>query len=186
MILSFFRVLLFCSLSVAALAGFAETGVEAMISSNNSRLEEEQPAGAWQEEVRQLPDAPSEKNLLPFYVSASTRNRFFVDAASLSVGGDGVVRYTLIVLSPEGGRNVSFEGMRCETGERRIYASGRSNGAWSRSRNKQWSKIRDETSNRQYAALSLGYFCPEGVIARNVEEILGALKRDANFPGVMR
>lgn len=143
--------------------------------------EEEEQSSAWQEVAWQLPAAPEAKNLLPFYVSAATSNRFFVDIASLSVENDGVVRYTLLVLTPEGGRNVTFEGMRCETRERRIYASGRLDGSWSKSRNNQWSRIQDVASNRHHAALSLGYFCPDGIIARNVEQIVSALKRDANF-----
>lgn len=143
--------------------------------------EEEEQSSAWRELAWQLPGPPRTENLLPFYVSAASSNSFFVDAASLDVGSDGVVRYTLLVLTPEGGRNVTFEGMRCETRERRIYASGRLDGSWSRSRNSQWSRFQDAAANRQYAALFLDHLCRDGVIARNVEEIVTSLKRDAHF-----
>lgn len=131
----------------------------------------------WQEEAVHLPAAPQSENLLPFYVSATTTNKFFVDASSISVGNDGVVRYTLVVLAAEGGRNVSYEGMRCETRERRIYAAGRSDGSWSTSRNHQWSPIQDAAANRHYAALFLEYFCVGGAIVRNADEARGILKR---------
>ena len=35
------------------------------------------------------------------------------------------LRFTLVIVSPSGARNVSYEGMNCSTGERRLYAFGR-------------------------------------------------------------
>ena len=95
----------------------------------------------WQEVVVQLPAAPQQENLLPIYVSAATDNEFFVDGSTLTVTADGVVRYVLVVQTAGGARNVSFEGLRCETRERRIYASGRPDGSWSKSRNNEWRRI---------------------------------------------
>lgn len=60
---------------------------------------------------------------------ATSEFRFFVDAATLSVSDDGIVRYVLVARSPGGVDNVSLEGMRCATSEVRIYALGR-DGAW--------------------------------------------------------
>ncbi|MBL8430491.1 MAG: CNP1-like family protein [Dechloromonas sp.] len=133
----------------------------------------------WQEIEVQLPVAPKQEALLPFYVSASTENRFFVDGATLSVGVDGVVRYVLVVLTPHGARNVTYEGMRCETRERRIYASGRLDGTWSKARKNEWVRILDAWANRQHAALYLEYFCPIGTIVKDAAEA-----RDALIKGV--
>lgn len=131
----------------------------------------------WREVAVQLPPAPQQENLLPIYVSAATDNEFFIDGATLTVGADGVVRYVLVVQTSGGARNVSFEGLRCETRERRIYASGRPDGSWSKSRNNEWKRIQDVAGNRYHAALFSDYFCPEGVIARSAEEARDALKR---------
>lgn len=60
-----------------------------------------------------LPRYPEPENYLPFEVSATTPFAFFVDAKSVSVGADNVVRYSLIAKSAEGALNVSFEGLRC-------------------------------------------------------------------------
>lgn len=138
--------------------------------------DEDGEAKQWQEAAVVLPAPPAEASLLPFYVSAASENRFFVDVSTLTVGDDGVVRYTLVVVSPAGGRNVSFEGMRCETRERRIYASGRADGSWSESRVKQWARIQDVYGNRHHAALFLEYFCPGGVIVRDAAEAREALR----------
>lgn len=138
---------------------------------------DDEATAPWQEQAVELPSAPRQEDLLPFVVSAATGNRFFVDARSLRVDGDGVVRYVLVVETPGGARNVSFEGMRCETRERRIYASGRADGSWSPSRNRGWERIREAVANRHHAALFTEYFCPIGVIARSREEALSALRR---------
>lgn len=140
-------------------------------------FEEDYETKQWQEIEVKLPPAPSDAGLQSFYVSASTDNKFFIDLATLSIGSDGVVRYVLVINTPGGGRNVTFEGMRCETRENRIYASGRLDGTWSKSRNNDWSRVRDVYANRHHAALFLEYFCPSGVIVRSVEEAQEALRR---------
>ena len=132
---------------------------------------------SWQEVAIQLPAAPRQECLLPFYVSAATDNEFFIDSSTLTVGADGVVRYALVIQAPGGARNISFEGIRCETRERRIYASGRLDGSWSKSRNNEWRRILDVPGNRHHASLFNDYFCPEGVIVRNAEEARDALQR---------
>lgn len=129
----------------------------------------------WQEDEIQFPPQPLTTDLKSFYVSATTENRYAVDLRSLSVGRDGVVRYVLVVETPGGARNVSFEGMRCETRERRLYATGRRDGNWSESRNASWSKIVDIPPNRHHAALFLEYFCPGGVIVAKADEARNAL-----------
>jgi hypothetical protein len=148
-------------------------------------FDEDYDSKRWQEVEVQLPAPPRQDRLLPFYVSAVAENRFYVDASSLSVGSDGVVRYVLVILTPQGGRNVSYEGMRCETRERRIYASGRADGSWSKSRNNDWVRIADQLVNRHHAALYLEYFCPIGIAVRSPEEARDALLRGGH-PDVRR
>jgi hypothetical protein len=146
-------------------------------SSTWADFEEDYESKKWQEMEVQLPAAPKQENLLPFFVSAASSNRFFIDGSTLSVGSDGVVRYVLVVLAPEGGRNVTFEGMRCEAREYRIYASGHLDGSWSKARKNEWVRIQESYANRQHAALFLDYFCPVGVIVRDAAEARNALVR---------
>lgn len=140
-------------------------------------FDEDYETKQWQELEVQLPAPLRKDSLQPFYVSAATNNGFFIDLASLTVGADGVVRYILLILTPEGGRNVTYEGMRCESRERRIYASGRLDGSWSKSRQNEWVRIKDAYGNRHHAALFLEYFCPGGVIVRDVSEATDALRQ---------
>jgi len=137
-------------------------------------FDEEKP---WAEVDAQLPPYPKEENLLSLFVSAATDNRFYVDAASISTGEDGVVRYTMIVKSSAGASNVSFEGMRCASHERKLYAFGRKEGSWSRARSANWEPISYKDRNRQHHVLYDDFFCPNGIIVKNPQEAVDLLKR---------
>lgn len=130
----------------------------------------------WAEIEAQLPAYPKTEDLLPFFVSAATDNKFFVDGKSISVGDDGVVRYTLWVKSPEGAVNVTFEGMRCNSAESKIYAFGRADGTWSKARSSKWEQIEYKNRNRQHHMLYDDFFCPAGIIVESAEEAVRALK----------
>lgn len=141
-------------------------------------FENEKP---WKELESQLPAAPKDANLLPFKVSAATDNDFFVDSQSISVGEDGVVRFTLVIKSPEGASNVLFEGIRCKTHEVRLYAFGRADGTWSRARDSNWKIIHSESRNRQDHVLYDDFFCPREIIVTDPAEAINALKQ-GNHP----
>lgn len=134
-------------------------------------------APRWVEEETVPPAFPQEGNLLPFYVSEATAHRFFIDGSTMSVGKDGVVRYVLVVRTGGGATNVSFEGIRCETREFRIYASGRGDGKWAKARLSQWRPIENKPMNRHHAALSRDLFCPGGVPIFTPAEGQDALRR---------
>lgn len=159
---------------VAALAVLVCNGVSADVEDDYIRQ-------SWREGEVAFPAPPVDSSLREFYVSAVAENRFFVDMSTLGVGADGVVRYVLVVLTQGGARNVSFEGMRCETREWRIYASGRADGSWSKARSENWSPVREAAVNRHRAVLFLDYFCPGGVIVRNVGELRNAFRRPASL-----
>lgn len=115
----------------------------------------------WAEIEVQMPAFPEENNLIPFRVGAISDVQYFIDNESLSVGTDGVIRFALVVISPSGAQNISFEGLRCATAERRFYASGRSDKTWSKARSNKWVKIQGG-SNNQYVELYRNYFCSVG------------------------
>lgn len=150
----------------------------------NDEGEDDSPK-QWRELDVPFPSPPTADALIPLYVSAATANRFYVDGVSLSVGADEVIRYVLVVETPGGVRNVTFEGMRCESRSRRIYASGRSDGVWSKARNSDWVRISDAYANRQHAALFMEYFCPFGNSVRTAAEARNALVRGGH-PDVRR
>lgn len=130
----------------------------------------------WSEITALFPAAPKAENLLPFIVSPAATQIFALDAKSLSIGIDGVIRYTLVTTSRAGAENISYEGIRCQSLEQKIYAFGHKDGTWSRSRRDQWTPINDRTINRQQAALALDFFCYGSQINGNAEQILEKIK----------
>lgn len=115
----------------------------------------------WQEAEIQLPEFPEKENLIPFTVNAETDMRFFIDEKSISVGSDEVIRYSLVVISPSGAESISFEGMRCATAERRVYAFGQTGKTWSKPRKNQWTRILGSGTSHPVALFS-NYFCAIG------------------------
>jgi hypothetical protein len=131
----------------------------------------------WVELSAQLPPTPKAENLVEFNVSSATRNRHFVDTASISVGEDKVVRYTVVIEAVGGARNVAFEGLRCATGERRLYAYGQPDGTWSKARNAQWEGIKFRSLLSYHKALYEDYFCPDGINVRDAKEAVRKLRQ---------
>lgn len=134
----------------------------------------------WQEIATQLPAPPSAENLIPFYVSPTTTLKFAIDSKSLTTGSDGVVRYVLVSKSASGAENISYEGIRCESSEVKLYAFGHKDGTWGRSRRDKWTPIIEQSSNRQHAALAHDYFCDGKVIAGGTDEILDRMRRQGS------
>ena len=103
--------------------------------------------------------------------------RFFIDPATLFVDEKGVVRYVLVARSRSGVENVSYEALRCEAAQHRVYALGRPDGTWSRSRT-DWRPL--EPGTRQLE-LYADYFCPQKVPIHNAAEGVSALQ-DGGHP----
>jgi hypothetical protein len=142
----------------------------------------------WEEIALQLPAAPQEQNLAEFYLSPTATMKAFVDLKSVSIGTDKVVRYTVVTKTQGGAVNIMFEGMRCETWEKKSYAFGHADGKWSRSRRDQWQPIRDVAANRIDAALFRDYFCEGKLLADNgnVSSIVDRLKNQRPIDPVRR
>ena len=124
-----------------------------------------------------LPAPAQKNNLLSFYVSPTTTLDFAVDAKSVSVTEEGTVRFVLIVTSQSGASNISYEGIRCSTGEKKLYAVGQTNGSWTAARRDVWETIIDRGINRQHAALAKDYFCETGMVAGKAEVIVDRLRK---------
>ncbi|MFT4070000.1 CNP1-like family protein [Paraburkholderia sp.] len=126
--------------------------------------------------VDTLPPLPTDANLLPFEVSGNTPLQFAIDRNSVSVGTDGVVRYTVVVTSPSGARNVNYEGIRCDTYEWRLYAGlNADHDGWDTAVANEFSRIGNGALNAYHAALYQDYMCankmPTGSAKQIVENI---------------
>ena len=132
---------------------------------------------AWKEIEANIPPYPKTKDLIRVEPGSEISHRFYVDAASVTVGADGVVRYTTVIKTSGGATNVTYEGMRCETREGKLYAMGHPDGTWTRARNPAWKRIVLRDVAPHHYVLYREYFCPEPTKATPPRIALDAMRR---------
>lgn len=144
-----------------------------------SNLEEgtENQEKLWQETAVVLPAAPQAADLLPFEVATAVTQTFAIDAKSLTISTDGVIRYTLVAQSRSGAKTISYEGIRCQTFEKKLYSFGHKDGSWSLARRDQWEPIIGSAVARPHVALAQDYFCKNKTTAGDAAAILDRMKR---------
>lgn len=141
----------------------------------------DQEKKSWAEIQARIPAYPKQDSLVEFEAGAASSNHFFIDANSISVGGDGVVRYTLVIRTAGGATNVTFEGIRCATREQKYYAIGRNDGTWARTRNPQWRRIEYKEIDRHHGVLAADVLCHGKFTVKDAKEALELLKQGPGF-----
>ena len=136
---------------------------------------EEKDPSEWVEETITAPAYPQEGDLIKIAMTA-TSNEFFVDSKSVSVGADQVVRYTMVIRSSAGAENVTHEGIRCETREKKLYFLGRKDGSWGTPRAAKWGGVSESGAVTYQKILMNDFFCPKKVSVKSVGEAIGALR----------
>lgn len=140
--------------------------------------EEKKP---WQEIQAQIPSYPKPENLVRVRTGSATSHQFFVDTGSVSLGEDGITRYTVVVKTSGGATNVTFEGMRCETREQKIYAIGHIDRTWARARDPKWQRVVLRDLTPHYHTLYHDFFCASGARPTPPREAVTALKRGSGI-----
>lgn len=161
---------------------FIAAGIAAGLSTVNPVFADPEPLyrfeeKPWIEGRTAIPAFPQEADLIEFYVGPTERNRFFVDASTIAIGDDGVIRYVVVVRAAGGARNVSLEAMRCATREVKLFAIGGQDDSWSPLPNPQWQRIESKSINQYRAVLNRDFFCPSGYPVRDANEARSALRR---------
>ena len=126
----------------------------------------------WQEQAVSLPAYPSDADLLTFPVDLpSLSQTFAIDAKSLGVGSDRVVRYTVVITSASGARNVIHEGIRCETRKYRSYAYGEASLRFRSAQGDKWNNISAQGWGGFRAVLLRDYLCDAHLSPYHLNEI---------------
>jgi hypothetical protein len=160
-----------CLLVLAALAGQAS----AQWREWDAEFDEEKKG--WKEIQARIPVYPKAGSLVLVKTGSATSHRFYVDTSSISVGEDEVVRFTVVTKTSGGATNVTFEGMRCETRERKLYALGHADGTWVRARNTDWQRVVLRDLTPYHHTLYTQYFCLERSRPTPVRIAIDALKQ---------
>lgn len=131
----------------------------------------------WETIQSQLPAYPQTENLIAFDAGPTAQLRYFIDTKSISVDEKRVIRYTIVAQSDQGASNVSYEGIRCETRERKRYAIGNNETrSWTRANHSEWQLLEMVTQSLAQRELAKFYFCPRGLVVGSPEEAIRALK----------
>jgi hypothetical protein len=126
----------------------------------------------WKEGAIELPAYPQRKDLLPVKVNTGGQPyTIYIDPGSLTKDEDGVVRYTVVLISAADVWNVSYEGLRCGENSFRRYAYG-FDGEWRDAGQRDWKPITGLGINR-YRRIFYDYFmCNPSELITNAEQIL--------------
>ncbi|HUP95453.1 MAG TPA: CNP1-like family protein [Burkholderiales bacterium] len=132
---------------------------------------------SWKELKVEAPAYPKPENLVRVNTGAATAHEFYVDTSSITVSEDGVVRYVVVARAAGGATNVSFEGMRCETRERKLYALGRNDHSWAQARDTKWERVVLRDLTPHHHTLYHEYFCAQRTRPTAPWQAIDALKR---------
>ena len=129
----------------------------------------------WAEEP--VPPAPTfvKDHLIRLEMPDFIANKVSVDPDTLVVGGDGVVRYVMVMVNASGNTAAVYEGIRCATGEVKTYARLSSSGKWNDVAAPVWKPLNDNLPSRHAFAFARQGACVNRV-ATSKQEIVGILK----------
>ncbi len=130
----------------------------------------------WKESQVILPSYPKDSDLIPVSLAKSFTLKIYLDSKSLSRAKDRVVRFSLIVESPSGARNVFHDGMRCETREYKTYAIGTTENRFEPVKDSQWQRIPMLEFNSFRDYLYRHYVCDSYSNPRSVSELVQIIK----------
>ena len=127
----------------------------------------------WKEVEAPPPPPLRTQGLIPVDVPG-TSLRFGVDPASISVGEDRVVRYVVVATSTTGAVNGIYEGLRCGTGEVKVYARHLPGSGWVPARS-DWRDVYRTPNTRYSLTIAKSGACmesaPNGTPAQIVQDL---------------
>lgn len=130
---------------------------------------------AWQEAPVRLPDTVNLDRVVTFELTRTSQLTFGMDADSLRIDPDGVVRYAFVARSNSGALNVLFEGIRCQTGEVKLYAHWDKETGWTPVVGSEWKALSFQGTTRRAMQMARGGICaqatPNGTPARILETL---------------
>ncbi|MBG9389991.1 CNP1-like family protein [Caenimonas aquaedulcis] len=108
--------------------------------------------------------------------------RFGVAPASVSIGADGIVRYVVVATSASGAVNGLYEGIRCNTGEFKVYARHNPGSGWVIAKDAQWKSLHETHVSAHSLAIARTGAC----IGHGTNQTASAILRDLRRPADRR
>ena len=138
----------------------------------------------WRESVIDLPPLSPKSSFSQYQTRSQTGFNFYVDVSSIKFTADGVVRMSLLAISPKGSENITYEGFRCETREYKLYAlSWTFDANWMPAKGTKW-RVISSTSPNSYRGDLLEYYICNGAMTLEESRLNALLKKGKmNWPG---
>lgn len=137
---------------------------------------QESPDDIWKESAIAIPSFPVDANLVLLPPGPRDTLKVYVDSTSLSLAKDGVVRFTMVVVSSGGAHNVFYDGIRCATREYKTYAFGTEANSLEPMKDARWRPIPRFPTNAFRYDLYHNYVCDDSSVPRSPEDIVHKLK----------
>ncbi|MGB3071626.1 MAG: CNP1-like family protein [Ottowia sp.] len=167
-------------LQVAAVAALVGLGLPAAAQEEPDMKPMTRYAGddapEWKEDTPPPPPAYGVKNLIDIEMPAASTVRMGVDPDTISLNKEtGIVRYIVVARGPSA-VNAMYEGIRCATGEYRVYARQTPGNDWSFSPEGEWKSMRGQVNYRHPYRLARDGVCIGTIPNGSVQEMVRALK----------
>ena len=132
----------------------------------------------WTEDAPPPPPSYSLNHLIDIEMPRTSAVKMGVDPATISVNVQtGIVRY-VVVARGTSAVNATYEGIRCATGEYRVYARQVQGGPWTPNTDGAWKAMigQSQVMVRHPYQLARGGMCNGTTVRTSVPEIVRALK----------
>ncbi|APW43887.1 CNP1-like family protein [Rhodoferax saidenbachensis] len=138
----------------------------------------------WVEESAPAAPVFSKEQLIPIDMPHHVSVKVGIDPNTLAVGGDGVVRYVVVMTNATGTVNAAYEGIRCATDEVKTYARYSASGEWKPVAEPKWQSITDNLPSKHAFTLARQGAC-ENRLSSSKDEVIRALKQKSKpAPGL--
>ena len=132
----------------------------------------------WKEDTVPPPPAFSLSGLIDIEMPRGSSVKMGVDPKTIALNHDtGIVRYVVVARGPSA-VNATYEGIRCATGEFRIYARKVQDGEWTPSTETEWKSMMGQSNImvRHPLQLARGGMCLGSTLRRTAKEIVRELQ----------
>ena len=136
----------------------------------------------WKELAAALPAFPSDPNLIAVRMPVTYTLKVYLDEKSISLAEDGIARFTLVIESISGSRNVFFEGYNCGTREYKTYANGTPEKTFEPIKKPKWERVPYYDTNAFRFQLMRYYVCAPNSLttALSPRDLIHRLKSSMN------
>lgn len=159
------------------LSAILATGVLAAAVAGAQNILPDEPA--WTEAEAPPPPAFKLDRLVDVSVDAQGNLRYGIDPASLNIGKDGVVRYVMVARSTTGAMTAMYEGLRCTTGEYKLYARYNVD-RWTPVSEPKWQSLWESTRTKHPLAFARQGGCDSKAPPTSTQDVVRRLQA----PGV--